>query len=142
MAIFETADQLYACIGGMFMHLREDKQTQKQLGKQKFRVQFTFSTPTATIGLTTENGEQSVLLNQRIENPDVELIMSGDVAHYFWMGDINVMEAITKRQIVPVGSLARIMTLVPLIKAAIRFYPEHYQTYQIDPQNHYDQLTD
>ena len=94
MAIFETADQLYACIGGMFMHLREDKQTQKQLGKQKFRVQFTFSTPTATIGLTTENGEQSILLNQRIENPDVELIMSGDVAHYFWMGDILTIYAI------------------------------------------------
>ena len=114
------------------MHLREDKQTQQQLRKQKFRVQFTFSAPTATISLATENGEQAVLFDQRIENPDVELIMSGDVAHYFWMGDINVMEAITKRQIVPVGSLARIMTLVPLIKAAIRFYPEHYQACQID----------
>ncbi len=132
MAIFETADQLYACIGGMFMHLREDKQTQQQLRKQKFRVQFTFSAPTATISLSTENGEQAVLFDQRIENPDVELIMSGDVAHYFWMGDINVMEAITKRQIIPVGSLARIMTLVPLIKSAIRFYPEHYQACQID----------
>ena len=44
----------------------------------------------------------------------------------------SVMEAITKRQIVPVGSLARIMMLVPLIKAAIRFYPEHYQACQID----------
>ena len=132
MAIFETADQLYACIGGMFMHLREDKQTQQQLRKQKFRVQFTFSAPTATISLATENGGQAVLFDQRIENPDVELIMSGDVAHYFWMGDINVMEAITKRQIVPVGSLDRIMTLVPLIKAAIRFYPEHYQACQID----------
>ena len=132
MAIFETADQLYTCIGGMFMHLREDKQTQQQLRKQKFRVQFTFSAPTATISLATENGEQAVLFDQRIENPDIELIMSGDVAHYFWMGDINVMEAITKRQIVPVGSLARIMTLVPLIKAAIRFYPEHYQACQID----------
>ena len=132
MAIFETADQLYACIGGMFMHLREDKETQQQLRKQKFRVQFTFSAPTATISLATENGEQAVLFDQRIKNPDVELIMSGDVAHYFWMGDINVMEAITKRQIVPVGSLARIMTLVPLIKAAIRFYPEHYQACQID----------
>jgi len=132
MAIFETADQLYACIGGMFMHLCEDKETQQQLRKQKFRVQFTFSVPTATISLATENGEQVVLFDQRIENPDVELIMSGDVAHYFWMGDINVMEAITKRQIVPVGSLARIMTLVPLIKAAIRFYPEHYQACQIN----------
>jgi len=116
----------------MFMHLREDKETQQQLRKQKFRVQFTFSAPTATISLATENGEQSVLFDQRIKNPDVELIMSGDVAHYFWMGDINVMEAITKRQIVPVGSLARIMTLVPLIKAAIRFYPEHYQACQIN----------
>ena len=77
------------------------------------------------------NGEQQVLCDAQIENPDVELVMSGDVAHHFWMGEVNVMDAITKRQIIPVGSLAKIMMLVPLIKAVIRFYPQHYQACQV-----------
>jgi hypothetical protein len=132
MAIFETADQLYACIGGLFSHLRQDTQTQEQLGLLRLSVQFTFSAPTATIALATKNGKQTVRCHQRIQKPDVELIMSGDVAHHFWMGDINVTEAITKRQIVPVGSLTKIMTLVPLIKAAVRFYPQYYQDCQAE----------
>jgi predicted nucleotidyltransferase len=53
--------------------------------------------------------------------------MSGDVAHYFWMGEINVMQAITKQQIVASGPLGKIMKLVPLIKAAIKLYPQHYE---------------
>jgi hypothetical protein len=47
------------------------------------------------------------------------------------MGEVNVMDAITKRQIIPVGSLAKIMMLVPLIKVVIRFYPQHYQACQV-----------
>jgi hypothetical protein len=134
MAIFETADQLYACIGGLFSRLRQDTEIQEQLGLLQLSVQFTFSVPTATIVLAAKNGKQTVLCHQRIENPDVELIMSGDVAHHFWMGDINVTEAITKRQIVPVGSLTKIMTLVPLIKSVVHFYPQHYQDYQAETQ--------
>ena len=38
----------------------------------------------------------------------------------FWMGELNVMEAITKRDIGVNGSLGKIMRLTPLIKLAIR----------------------
>ena len=135
MPVFETADQLYACIGGLFAQMQQDLRTQAQLSDLKLSVQFTFLAPEATIGLITGNGEQQVKCNAQIENPDVELVMSGDVAHHFWMGEVNVMDAITKRQIIPVGSLAKIMTLVPLIKAAIRFYPQHYQTSIMDKES-------
>ena len=49
MAIFETADQLYACIGGLFSRLRKDTEIQEQLSLLRLSVQFTFSAPTATI---------------------------------------------------------------------------------------------
>ena len=131
MPVFETADQLYACIGGLFAQMQQDLQTQEQLRHLKLSVQFIFSAPEATIGLIAGNGEQQVLCDAQIENPDIELVMSGDVAHHFWMGEVNVMDAITKHQIIPVGSLAKIMMLVPLIKAVIRFYPQHYQACQV-----------
>jgi len=127
LPVFETADQLYACIGGLFVQMQHDLQTQEQLSELKLSVQFTFLAPEATISVITGNGEQQVKCDAQIENPDVELAMSGDVAHHFWMGEVNVMDAITKRLIIPVGSLAKIMTLVPLIKATIRLYPQHYQ---------------
>ena len=47
-------------------------------------------------------------------------MMTGDVAHKFWTGELNVMGAITTREIGITGSLGKIMRLTPLIKIAIR----------------------
>ena len=57
-------------------------------------------------------------------DPDVELTMTGDVAHKFWTGELNVMGAITTREIGVVGSLGKVMRLAPLIKTAVRYNRE------------------
>ena len=130
MSVFETAEGLYTCIGGLLERMKSHPQTQELLETLELTVRFTHTHPTASMTLIARSGEQSIHYGEREEKPDVELAMTGDVAHQFWMGEINVMGAITKRQIVPVGSLSKIITLIPLIKAAINVYPQHYQEYQ------------
>ena len=98
-----------------------------ELQSLKLKVKFTFHDPESSIFLTVENGAHSIYYGETNQKPDIELAMSGDVAHYFWMGEINVMQAITKQQIVASGPLGKIMKLVPLIKAAIKLYPQHYE---------------
>ncbi len=132
MPVFETVDELYACIGGLFERMKSHTQTQEALRSLELAVKFTCTKPEASITLVARNGEQAIHYGECDEKPDVELAMTGDVAHQFWMGEINVMGAITKRQIVPIGSLSKIMTLVPLIKAAIQIYPQHYREYLMD----------
>jgi hypothetical protein len=127
MPTFATADELYGCIGGLFERMKSHPQTQDLLKALKFAVRFTFTDPEATITLVARDEAQFICYGATDEEPDVDLAMTGDIAHQFWSGEINVMSAITKRQIAPTGSLSKIMTLTPLIKAAIRLYPEHYQ---------------
>ena len=127
MPVFETADELYACIGGLFERTKSQTQVQQELASLKLTVRFNHTQPTASITLVAHDGEQVIHYGECNEKPDVELAMTGDIAHHFWLGEINVMGAITKRQIVPIGSLSKIMALAPLIKEVIQIYPQHYQ---------------
>ena len=127
MPVFETAEELYACIGGLFERMKSQTQVQRELASLKLTVRFTYTEPEASITLTAHDGEGTIHYGECNEKPDVELAMTGDIAHHFWLGEINVMGAITKRQIVPIGSLSKIMALTPLIKAGIKIYPQHYQ---------------
>ncbi|MBD69908.1 hypothetical protein CMK21_07280 [Candidatus Poribacteria bacterium] len=127
MSVFETPDQLYGCVGGLLNKMGEDPIALAELQSLKLKVKFIFHEPESSIFLTVEDGTHSIYYGETCQKPDIELAMSGDVAHYFWMGEVNVMQAITKQQIVASGPLGKIMKLVPLIKAAIKLYPQHYE---------------
>ena len=76
--------------------------------------------PDCVMTLTAANGEYTLARDVRSDAaPDVELTMTGDVAYKFWTGELNVMGAITTREIGIAGSLGKIMRLTPLIKVAI-----------------------
>ena len=127
MPVFESANNLYNCFGGLFELMRRHPQTQGFLETVDLTVRFVYTDPEATITLVAADGQQSIYCGECDKFPDVQLVMTGDVAHRFWMGNLNVMSAISTRQIVPIGSLANILTLKPLLKAAIELYPKHFQ---------------
>ena len=129
MPVFESAEKLYRCLGGFFELMRNHSQTQGLLQSTELTIRFVFTNPEASITLVARGGEQSVLCGDCQEPPDVQLSMSGDIAHRFWMGEVNVMGAILTRQIVADGPLDKIMELKPLIKAAMEIYPRHSEEY-------------
>lgn len=127
MPVFENAEKLYTCIGGLFERMKSQAEVQEELASLKLTVRFNYTQPEASITLVAHGGEGAIRYGECNEKSDVELAMTGDIAHHFWMGEINVMGAITKRQIVPTGPLSKIMALTPLIKAGIKIYPQHYR---------------
>ena len=127
MPVFKSAKNLYNCFGGLFELMRRHPQTQAFLQPIDLTVRFVYTDPEATITLVAADGQQSICCGECDKLPDVQLVMTGDVAHHFWMGNLNIMSAISTRQIVPIGSLAKILTLKPLLKAGIELYPQHFQ---------------
>lgn len=55
--------------------------------------------------------------------PDVEMILSSDTAHKFWMETLNVPLAIAGRKIIPKGSVQKALKLIPALKPAFALYP-------------------
>ena len=125
MVIFETSEQLYNYISELFTEIATLPEAQEALKSLTLSVQFNYTSPDCTMTLTAANGEYSIIRGVcDAANPDVELTMTGDVAYRFWTGELNVMGAITTREIGIIGSLGKVMRLAPLIKTAVRYNRE------------------
>lgn len=125
MAIFETSDQLYSYISELFEEIATLPEAKEALKSLTLNVQFNYSAPDCEMILMAANGEYSIARGTCEDNtPDVELTMTGDTAYKFWTGELNVMGAITTREIGVVGSLGKVMRLAPLIKTAVRYNSE------------------
>ena len=55
------------------------------------------------------------------------MIQSGDTAHLFWLGQLNVARAIATRKVVSRGSVPKALALLPAIKPAFDLYPQVLQ---------------
>ena len=125
MAIFETSEQLYSYISELFAEIATLPEAEEALKSLTLSVRFNYTSPDCTMTLTAANGEYSIVRGAcENPNPDVELTMTGDVAHRFWTGELNVMGAITTREIGVNGSLGKVMRLAPLIKTAVWYNRE------------------
>ncbi len=67
---------------------------------------------------------------------DVEMIQKAEVSHKFWFGKLNVVSAITRKQIISKGSVPKALKLLPVLKPAYTLYPQYlkdngYQKYII-----------
>ena len=129
MAMFETSEQLYNYISELFAEIATLPEARAALATLTLSVQFNYTAPECTMTLTAANGEYRLIRGARDNaTPDVELTMTGDVAHKFWTGELNVMGAITTREIGVVGSLGKVMRLAPLIKTAVRYNRDRQTT--------------
>ena len=130
MAIFETSDQLYSYISELFEKIATLPEAKEALKSLALNVQFNYSAPDCQITLTAANGEYTIARGTSDDiSPDVELTMTGDTAYKFWTGELNVMGAITTREIGVIGSLGKVMRLAPLIKTAVRYNRERETGY-------------
>lgn len=121
MSIFETSEQLYTYISELFEEIAALPEAQEALKSLTLCVRFHYTMPDCVMTLTAANGEYTISRDADSDaTADVELSMTGDVAHKFWTGELNVMGAITTREIGVTGSLGKIMRLTPLIKVAIQ----------------------
>lgn len=125
MAIFETPDHLYGYISDLFSELAALPAAEEALRSLTLNVRFIYSAPDCEMTLTAARGEYTLSWGAPTASPpDVELTMTGDTAYKFWTGELNVMGAITTREIGVTGSLGKVMRLAPLIKTAVRYNRE------------------
>lgn len=61
---------------------------------------------------------------QEIPRFDVEMILSSEVSHQFWMERLNIPLAIAGRKIIAKGSVQKALRLLPALKPAFALYPQ------------------
>ena len=124
MSTFRDTAQLYQVLDALFRKVSEQRAVAQKLLAGKFILRFHYTDPDGqvTIDMTGpelrwECGESELL-------PALELFQSADVAHDFWLGELNVPMAIASRKVVSRGDITKALSLLPAIKPAFALYRE------------------
>lgn len=129
MSTFRDSGQFYECIGELMDRAKKDPQVGSKIGKSGIIIQFRYTDPDA---VTTVNGKDKptqagayvdVVHGPCSLHPDVVMTMKADVAHAFWHGKVNLLQALAKKDIVATGPIPKILKLLPAVQPLYKVYP-------------------
>lgn len=124
MGFFKTDRELYDILGSLFEYGKTDENISKRLRQSSMVIKLNYEDPAACIVIDTTKDPICWHAGDPGLKPDVELSMKADVAHRFWMGRLNLVVALAKREIVAKGSITKIMGFLPVLQPMYKRYQE------------------
>lgn len=125
MTYFNSSEDLKTRLGGFFDILVNDKAIGAKLKESKLIVKFNYKNPELSITADCTKPLIEITYNDTSKKPEVEMFMDADTAHKFWLGDVNLVMAIARRQMIIKGPIPRVLKLLPVIKPAYGMYKEY-----------------
>jgi len=123
VAYFKDAQEVYDVLGKLHADLAADEELAPSFRKANTIVQYDYTEPDSTITVRLKEGEPTdVDFGETEMEPEVVMTMEADTAHRFWLGRVNITDALARGQIKAHGPVAKILKLVPLTKPA---YPRY-----------------
>ena len=122
MPVFSNADEVYEYIGKLLQELRHDPDLAASFRAANTVFQYVYTHPDARITMLMRPGEGRVDCGDTDLEPEVVMTMEADLAHRFWLGQVNVTVALARGEIRTKGPVAKILKLVPLMKPVFPRY--------------------
>lgn len=123
MAYFKDAQEVYEHLGKLIADVANDDELGPKFRRADTILRYEYTEPAATITVRLEEGGPGdVDFGESAMVPEVTMSMAADVAHRFWLGEVNVAVALTRGQIKARGPVNKILRLVPLAKPAFPRY--------------------
>lgn len=126
MAKFQSEQEVYDVLGAFFRQSAADEAIGPEIQKSGLVIQFEYSDPASVLTIDTRNAPEgayfTVIEGKTELTPDVHMTMKADVANQFWLGTLNLLMALSRRQIVAKGPIPKIMKLLPAIQPGYERY--------------------
>ena len=120
MAVFENTEKMYEVLGTLFETLMKDEAVRKKYVDSNIIIKFTINDPEGFIWLTNE---PRVICGPAELKPTIEMWLSGDSCHKFWLKQLTLPIALAKGHIKAKGPMPKVLKLLPLLKPAYEAYP-------------------
>ena len=123
MPYFTSSAEVYELIGGIFSECLADPELAPKFAASDVTLALHFTDPAADVLVDTANSK--VFTGDECAagpTPNVELFMTADVGHEYWLGKVNVSLALAKGQMRAKGPVPKILKLVPLTKKVFPRY--------------------
>jgi len=129
MSLFKNEREVYEILGAFFRTAAKDATMGPEIQKCGLVIQFEYSDPASILTIDAKNPPVDayfgVFEGPIDAKPDVHMTMKADVANQFWLGQLNLLAALTRRQMIAKGPIPQILKLLPAIQPAY----EKYKTY-------------
>ncbi|MBN2223754.1 MAG: hypothetical protein JW765_03670 [Deltaproteobacteria bacterium] len=124
MKPFSDREELVRILTILWDKILSNPQIIKSVGQSKILVKFRLTDPDADLYVDIRGVKPRFFWDPPVpEDPDVEMILSSQTSHLFWMEDLNVPLAIASRKIIAKGSIQKALKLLPALKPAFALYP-------------------
>ena len=129
MTVFRDSQQLYDTVGELMNRAKTDPEIGKKIAKAGVIIQFRYTNPDAVTTVnakdkpTQEGAFVDVINGATSLTPEIVMTMKADVAHAFWHGKVNLISALTKREILLEGSKTKVLQLLPAVTPLYKVYP-------------------
>ena len=125
MGHFKDESEVYTFIGRLLQELAADPELAPKLTRANTTLQYQMHDPQSQITVDMRPGRDvRVDLGSTELEPEVVMMLPADAAHRFWLGSINVTDALARGQIKARGPLAKILRLVPLVEPSFARYEQ------------------
>jgi hypothetical protein len=123
MAFFRDSDEVCTYIGQMFEQFVAEPEYATVLRESGLVVRMGYTDPDCV--LVVDFGNRKVFYGAAADSattPNVDMLMTSDDAHLFWLGKLNFPNAMARRQVRMGGSTAKAMKLLPLTEPLFAIY--------------------
>jgi hypothetical protein len=129
MPYFKDADDVYANLGLFLRQLAVDPEMTPALKRADTTFQLRMRNPDSVLTVRPPQEDQppQVDLGDTTLRPEVVLQLDADIAHRFWLGQVNVAVALANGDIRARGPVAKILKLVPLVKPGFPRYRQQLE---------------
>jgi putative sterol carrier protein len=125
MGLFESGEQFGKVLGGFFEKVADVPEVAGKLLESKLVIRFSYTDPDVVLVVDCSGPRVAVRVGDTTCKAEVEMSMSADIAHKFWFGKVNLMAALTRKQMVAKGPIPKILKLLPAIKPTYDMYPKY-----------------
>ena len=127
MGLFKDSETFEKMLGGFFKLMADTPVIADKLLASNLIVRFRYSDPDVVIVVDCSGDRVDVRPGDRETKEIVDMSMSADIAHKFWFGKVNLMAALTRKQMIAKGPIPKILKLLPAIKPSYAMYPKYLE---------------
>lgn len=124
MAVFSSTEEAEKIFGEFFDYVTMDPELRPKFvaASTSFRANYTDPEATISLDATVDPPVVKRGAEAKAATVEVEMSMSSDDGHKFWLGELNIPMAMARRKVKVDGPVGKLLKLLPAMQPAFAMY--------------------